>query len=325
MRIALSPYHLSTREAPAFASLLLAEEVFTLMPVPFHGASRDDIENACRRIPRYADFLESWSWSAPLWNAGVIASAIDDDDAIEDVRDALELIHADYASLADLINPEVFRDERAYLAAVTLDIIRGGPDPGINIPITAGLDRFAARRELIAARAEPASVVQKAEAKLATPIARTALPVLVQAEAETIIEAREVLAVELTRLRSAIDFLVFSGGHDSPSSQRPAGGRDSSQSHAADELKHATSAYSDAFNRFFDSLAPDADALQIRAATLSLSIMSLPVSASLSASRSALAAVVSHAPPPLAGNEPSFICCVFKRIGRTSTSRRGRP
>lgn len=289
------------------------------MPVPFHGASRHDVEDACRRIPRYADFLESWAWSVPLWNAGVIASAIDDDDAIDDVRDALELICSDneYASIADLIDPDVFHDERTYLAAVTLDIIRGGPDPGINIPITAGLDRFAARRELIAARAHPASVVQKAEAQLATPLGRTAVPVLIQAAAETIVEARGTLAGELARFRSAIDSLIWTGSHDSASSQ----------SHAADELKNAAATYSHAFSRYFDSLAPDADALQVRAATLSLSIMSLPVSASLAASLAAITAVtardVATATPP--SEEAMFTCCVFKRIGRTSVSRRVRP
>ena len=37
MRIVISPYHLTTREAPAMAALLLADEVATLLPAGPRG------------------------------------------------------------------------------------------------------------------------------------------------------------------------------------------------------------------------------------------------------------------------------------------------
>ncbi len=206
MRIVVSPYHLTTREAPALAALQLAEQVVTMMPTPRGGTSRRHVEAAVGAAPRYLDFMESWRWSAPLWEAGVIAPTHQGLDAADDVRSAFERIAGDerYAGLRPLMKPHVFQDEREYLQAVASDVLKGGPDPAITVPVAAGLDRFAARHRLAVARATPTSISQKVEAKLGERVAAFAVPMLCQASAERILMAREELEGSLESLREAM-------------------------------------------------------------------------------------------------------------------------
>lgn len=312
MRIVVSPYHLTTREAPAMAALLLAEEAVTLMPVPFQGTHTEAIARACDDVPRYIEFMESWRWSMPLWEAGVLGSVLDGEDAIEDVRDVLSLLtsEARYKGLAGLVDQGVFDEERSYLAAVTLDILRGGPDPGISIPITAGLDRFATRHWLAVARAAPSSIVQQTEARLARTIGRVALPVLIQAEGQTILDARTLLAEPLADLRTALDATVNETNDGLPL------------------LKDSALAYAEAFEHVLDHLTPEEDELQLRTATVALTIVSLPVHASLDSSLSALTAVGArprhnHRPT---GPEPETFTSIFmKQIGKAAGATRRSP
>jgi hypothetical protein len=62
MLVAVSPYHLTTREPAAIAALLLADRVVTLLP----GPDRRGAELAAERLPHYLDFVLTWEWSVPL-------------------------------------------------------------------------------------------------------------------------------------------------------------------------------------------------------------------------------------------------------------------
>lgn len=206
MRIVVSPYHLTTREAPALAALQLAERVVTMMPTPRGGVSRRRVEEAVGAAPRYLELMESWRWSAALWEAGVIERGHEGADAAEDVRAAFERIAGDerYAGLRPFMKAHVFDDEREYLQAVASDVLRGGPDPAISVPVAAGLDRFAARHRLAVARATPTSISQKVEAKLGERVGAFAVPMLCQASAERILMMREELEDALEELREAM-------------------------------------------------------------------------------------------------------------------------
>ncbi|MDX2016585.1 MAG: hypothetical protein SFY95_02960 [Planctomycetota bacterium] len=205
MKIAVSPYHLTTRELPAMASALLAARVVTLLPVPGAARSASDLEAASERLPNYRAFVQSWRWALPLFRAGVLVSVHDDQDLRGDIRAVAARIdrEPDLAALRSLMKPELFDEPRRYLEAMAADVLKGGPDPAITVPLTAGLDRFASRTGLLVARSSAVSVAQKAEAALARERGVTVVPVLTQASAERVLAMREELDAELSELREA--------------------------------------------------------------------------------------------------------------------------
>ena len=80
MHVAVSPYHLTTREPPAMAALLLAGAVITMVPAPPSArrgltVDRDAARGAAGEAPGYADLLESWRWAAELFRERVAVSA----------------------------------------------------------------------------------------------------------------------------------------------------------------------------------------------------------------------------------------------------------
>ncbi len=212
MLIVLSPYHLTTREPVALAALLLATEVITLLPGRLSGAARTrmgDARAAAERMPQYRELVQSWAWTEPLWRAGIVSSDFEGEDAIEDVRTASHAVIRDerFAALRPLMREDVFTDETQYLRVLAADLMKAGPDPAVSIPVAAGLDRFAGRHHLFAARSGAASLAQQAEAKLGRVIGAIVVPVFVQAAADRIIHAREVLQDELDELRASFEDL----------------------------------------------------------------------------------------------------------------------
>lgn len=208
MLIAVSPYHLTSREPPAMASLLLAEQVVTLLPAPrsrgavtpadFHAAARDN--------PRYRDLMEQWRWLAPLWAEGVVSDRVEGLDPADDVRSAAIRLEEDgaFASLRPFMRTHLFEDDEQSLQFIASDLLKGGPDPAITVPVLAGLDAFAARLGITVARANATSVAQRAELSMATRRGGLVVPVLLQASAERILDARDRLEQELADLREAI-------------------------------------------------------------------------------------------------------------------------
>jgi hypothetical protein len=206
MRIVVSPYHLTTREPAAMAALLLAREVVTLLPAPLDGSgSSSSALAAARRVPTYRAFVESWAWTQPLWQSGLLTSNIEGDSPAHDMFDVGQKIAAEEAlgPLRQFTHEEFYDDERRYLGALAADLLKGGPDPGISVPLAAGLDRFGARHGMTIARSAPVSLAQKAEATLATQSSSAVVPILLQASAQRILHAREVLADALENLWDA--------------------------------------------------------------------------------------------------------------------------
>ncbi len=274
MRIVVSPYHLTTREAPALAALQLAEQVVTMMPTPAAGTSRRHIDGAVAAAPKYLDFIESWRWSAALWDAGVIAPTHEGLDAADDVRSAFDRIAADdrYAPLRPLMKPQVFEDDRDYLQAIAADVLKGGPDPAITVPVAAGLDRFAARHRLAVARSTPTSISQKVEAQLGERVAAFAVPILAQASADRILMLREELERPLDDLRAALIEV----------SPRATG--------RASALDRAARAYAAAFDASHADLTQplDPDEPRVITATVAATLVTLPAAAVLESSLAAI-------------------------------------
>lgn len=203
MLIVASPYHLTTREPAAMAALLLARQVVTLLPTPLEGAgSSREAMAAARRVPTYRALVESWSWTQPLWEAQVLTSHVEGKSPAQDMFEVGQKIAGEAAlgPLRQFTNEQFFDDDREYLGALAADLLKGGPDPGISVPLAAGLDRFAARHNLSIARSAPQSLAQRAEATLATDVQTVVVPILLQASALRLLHAREVMADMLERL-----------------------------------------------------------------------------------------------------------------------------
>lgn len=315
MLVAVSPYHLTTREAPAMAALLLAEQVLTILPAPACEGTAESAHAAGARIPAYLRFMSTWSWTAPLWKAGVIISELEGQNAVEDMQAVSGLVDRDeqLAPLRRFMHSELYEDERAYLSAVAADLLKGGPDPGINVPVAAGLDRFASRHQIMVARAQPTSVVQVAEARMGESLGAVAVPVLLQADADRLLHARDVLADAIGSLWTAYAGVADPGG--------PGG------------LRDAAGAYTDVYQSRYDDLMQGSgdDEVRVVEGTVTISAMKMPADVVL---RSSLAAVagMERAPrrveatalpalyDPYAGR--SFITLLIKPLGARPAARR---
>jgi len=276
MNVVVSPYHLTTREAPAMASLLLAERVVTLLPASLESDSVHAAKRAAERSPWYTRFMETWGWTAPLWEEGVISSRCNDDDVATEMREIAERVRQEeqYLPLRPLMREHLFEDDHTYLSSLGADLVKGGPDPGITVPMAAALDRFARRHACCVARAVPVSVVQRAETGFAQPLCALALPVFLQASAEHLLLAREVLQEPLDRLRDRIHELAADG---------------SAADTAARDLTVLAGEYAAAFEAHGEDLRCDADD-EVRAVVGSVvvSAVSMPADVVL---RSSLIAV----------------------------------
>lgn len=235
LRMALSPYHLTTLEVGAMAALQLGDEVITCLPTPPKGESREALAEAVAHSPRYRRVLDGWSALAPLWESGVLRSlasgpldpgpsnhndlehGIDpaDIDPWPRVLAASQRLvdEASWSAIRPFAHAEAFASGDEPLDALCADLLKGGPDPGLALPITAGLDAFARAHGLVVVRSigaarsardplragptgsigSPGSLAQQAEARLATPLLSVGLPLLTQASASTIMLAREAL------------------------------------------------------------------------------------------------------------------------------------
>ncbi|MBC7833890.1 MAG: hypothetical protein H7Y88_02170, partial [Phycisphaerales bacterium] len=195
LRLALSPYHLTTGELPAVVAAVLGDRVITLMPEPFEGTSKAEVAAAVARSPRYLRLMEAWRWSMPLWRSGLIASSLNGEGVAEAVFGELARIASSPGldALRAYMRPGVFAQQDSYLEAVATDLLKGGPDPAIGVPVSAGLDAFAAEHGLAVMRSgggagsdvmgrEPApSMAQRAEASLGRGLFACAIPVPVRA------------------------------------------------------------------------------------------------------------------------------------------------
>ncbi len=221
LTVAINPYHLTLRELPAMAGLLLADRTVTVLPTPHTGDDRDDIKRAMFACPRYTRLLDTWRWASTLWRDGTISSLFDGQDAMTDVHGAMADMAASPACkpLHPFLHKELLKKPVEMLDRLSADMLKGGPDPGFCMPIAQGLDRFAARHSLVVTRAGrdaasgksaasagggTASLVQRAEEMLGVTVFSVAVPVLASASGRTIDDLRADLEAELRPLREAI-------------------------------------------------------------------------------------------------------------------------
>jgi hypothetical protein len=254
---ALSPYHLTTREAPALVASLLAEEVVTLLPTPESGAT------GARSIPEYVRFTQTWQWSLPLWKAGVLRPEIEGDRPSSHVQAVHEEIRAqdEYRCLRAFLVDDTAESEIHYLAAVASDLLKAGPNPGLSIPVAAAVDRFAGRHGAVVMRSVAASLAQHAETPLGTPVFSICMPLLVQADAARVLHARQVLDDALVPVRDALADLAASVVEGPPPRER------------VEELTHAAGAYAGIFEQRRAEVLDDAENDAVRPVDTHVALM----------------------------------------------------
>lgn len=226
MNAIVSPYHLTTRELPALAAVLLASRVYTLLPTP-EETDRASVRRAMTQHPAYLRLLESWRWATPLFRERVIESLCAGDDPAQSVADALDVLtkRAAYQEIAGFVDVTPFAQRGRMLDVCSTDMLKGGPDPGVSIPLAGALDWFAAEHGLMVARAGvaaraavvggnamSASLALRAEAALGESLVSFMVPVVSSASAIEILEIRHELEAELDELRGAIDDAVATAG-----------------------------------------------------------------------------------------------------------------
>ncbi|MBU6413068.1 MAG: hypothetical protein KGS45_06305 [Planctomycetes bacterium] len=281
----VSPYHLTSRQAPAMAALLLGESVITMLPAPAGEVSQARLSSVAAAAPRYLRFMDSWRWSRAAWEQGIITSLHNGCDIADDVRAIWSDIASDHAlaELRPFMRTDLFDDEHHYIDAVAGDLLKGGPDPAISVPVSAGLDRFAATHGLIVARSHPVSMAQKAETSLATAGFAVAIPILLQAGGERIIFARELLADCLADLRDAfsMEWLALIESPNEPGAPRRS---------ASPRLRDAARAYSQAFEDHEKDLLSEQsdDEPRVVIGTVMLEAQVLPADAVLASSCAAV-------------------------------------
>lgn len=207
MILLVSPYHMTTREPAAMASIALADLVVTALPTPSGAATRDAVTRAAARVTQYAELLQSWEWARPLFDAGICGTSLGGEDPLDDLVGVIRAIDENdsYAGLRPFMRNTLEATGDEMLRALCRDVIRTGPDPAVSVPVSACLDRFAHRHDLIAARSLGRSQAQRYESGLASQILRCAVPVILQGTAARLIEFRQRLGDELATLRSAIE------------------------------------------------------------------------------------------------------------------------
>lgn len=290
-------------------SLLVARRVVTLVPAPPGATSREDLERAALVVPRYRELMDRLSWAKPFFEGAVAASHVGGEDALGDVRRMWGRIESedDWTPLRAWMRWSLAEEPEPLLDALCLDMLRGGPDPGISVPVAAGVDQFAGRFGLIVARSHPKSLAQRAEGAFARTLASWSMPAYIQADAARLLHARDVLAEELDALRVAVE--CAAAGHGSLA-----------------DVRSAARAYGERFAEHeADLLADLDDDVRPVAGAVSLSVVAMPADVALRSSADAAAAVggararKAHKPGDLGGAAQvsgEVLSLVVKVMGR---------
>jgi len=210
----VSPYDVHARDAVADAAVCLLSRAVTLLPTPLEGVEPEAIAEAVEDVPAFGRLMESWRWSSPLWHAGVLTPALDASAGwpIEWVRGvAQEISEGPEGALRSVVGASRFEDTLAYLNSICRDLTKGGSDPGMSVPVTAGLSRYAATHGLVEFTGEHESTVSKLERRRMRPLGRVTLAVPRLMDGEEVIAVRERAGAELEAMGEALRSALFGG------------------------------------------------------------------------------------------------------------------
>lgn len=203
----VSPYDLTEQSHGAMAALMLCERCVTFLPVRAEEVSEAGIELAAARSPRFGRLLEHWKWSMDLWHDGVLTGAGPNAPGARTLYEEVMAVRgrmADDPTLASLRTLARVAADEEFLEVASRDLIRGGGDPLVSVPVMAGLERYAAATGLWLYQSPAGSIIGQLERRMGRPLFSTTAPFPTNASGEAILSARELLAPELAALRSGM-------------------------------------------------------------------------------------------------------------------------
>lgn len=200
---AVNPYEFHARSIGVYAALTVCDRVVTALPT---GGSVDLGDLRPEDVPRTLETARAWGWSSSLWRAGVVVPAWEGRSSLDDVEGLCNEIARDdaWSSLRRLVEPRLHESTRARVEAISRDLAHGGINPGVSVPVSCAIARFAARAGLVQFRSPARSVVTKLEDAGTTRLVRCALPVMEGIDGATLLALRETLDDELSRVRVAL-------------------------------------------------------------------------------------------------------------------------
>ncbi|MFM9957341.1 MAG: hypothetical protein ACKVZJ_04650 [Phycisphaerales bacterium] len=214
--LVLSPYDLTARSAAAVGACLLGDRVLTLMPAPESAnASTNTTALAHRNSPAFARLSEAWAWSGPLWRAGVITTGMDGPAVTAALNAARKGIDRDpsmlaLTSLMSRTDPGGSGEggESKRFDAICRDLVTGGINPAVTVPLGAAVDNFAAAHALTLVRGTPRSMVGRLEKAGERIVFRLSVLTAVEADASDLVQLRAALSESAAPFRAAVTRLL---------------------------------------------------------------------------------------------------------------------
>lgn len=302
MILVVSPYHMTSREPAAVVASLLGEVIVAPMPTPSGALTREAVTDAATRVPGYIELMESWEWARPFFAGGLMGTTFAGEDPFDDLPAVRETIEEDdrYSALRPFMRTVLEEESDVVVGAISRDVMKAGPDPAINVPLSAAIDRFSARHALTIVRSAAQSEAQRAEERIARPVLRFAMETLTQAPTHRLLEYRTTFEDELLALREAI------GAEDESQARR-----------AADALSRGLER-----ERVELTRTEDPDDLRVIPGMVSVSLVELPVDAVLISGAAAAKRVLGRNEPGVRHDQGGTLrSLVIRPIGGRSPRR----
>lgn len=267
-RLTLSPYEIERSSEAACAALLLCADeagVLVMNPGPFEPRGAEAARDLALRAPTFGRLLDRWRWTGAPWRSGLLRSAGTGRALADAIERSRAELHADpaLAPLRGLLSHDATDDEARFVEAVSLDLIRGGADPAISLPLVNAAERLAIESESAIACGEASGMIWRPRLTGSEALSLS-IPIIVGADGEDLMRWRAALDEPLASLRAAL--------HDAMGAIR-AGALNGERTSA----RLAAESYAHAFRRITRDHAPDAGGRPIE------------TTITLSASRSGLA------------------------------------
>jgi hypothetical protein len=200
MRLALSPYEIGGCSVAAATAVVLAGGgggVLTLKPSPFEAESAAGVREIVATAPSFARLLESWRWTGPLWREGVLEAALEGRALAGALGRMVARMRADVdvKGLSALVHEAAIGDESGFLEAISRDVLRGGADPSVCLPIIALMEEVAAARGAALVCGESSGMLWRAKGGDES-VGTASFPVAVGMDGESLLGFRERLARE---------------------------------------------------------------------------------------------------------------------------------
>ncbi|MBL8747330.1 MAG: hypothetical protein JNK58_13375 [Phycisphaerae bacterium] len=208
MRVLLSPYEIGSASPAAAAAMLLARDdagVLAVQPSPFESGGGERARELSMEAPSFGRLIEAQRWAGPLWRGGLIRAAETGRALAEMIETSRAELRAD-PSLSPVRNVIANREpenEASFIESLSRDLLRGGSDPAVSLPLVSVTERLAARAEAALVCGEAAGMIWKPRVGSGAGLSFS-IPVPIGANGAALLEWRDALAKPLSVLRESL-------------------------------------------------------------------------------------------------------------------------